>query len=80
MVLETYCARSGIRNPSIVLHPAVVCTLLVSIGAVEHCPDVSHAVHTHSRAFEDGTERKQRGSVTRSPGALKTTQPTLTAR
>ena len=31
----------------------------MSIGTIKHCSDVSHAVHTDSRAFEDGAEREQ---------------------
>lgn len=37
----------------------------MSIGAIKNCSDVSHAVHTNGRAFEDGAERKQHDSVLR---------------
>ena len=60
---DTYSARPGIRNPSIVLHPAMVRAFLVSIGAIKNCSDVSHAVHTDSRAFEDRAGRKQHHSI-----------------
>lgn len=61
--LNTYSARSGIRDSSVILHPAVVRAFLMSIWAIENCSDVSHAVHTNSRAFEDGAERKQHESI-----------------
>lgn len=58
-MLGTYRSGSGIRYPSIILHPTMVCTFLMSIGTVKNCSDISHAVHTDSRAFEDGTERQE---------------------
>lgn len=61
--LNTYSSRSGVRNPSIILHPAMVCTFLMSIWAIKNRSDVSHAIHTNSRAFEDGAERKQHDSI-----------------
>lgn len=62
--LDTYCARSGIRNSSIILHPAMVRTFLMSIWTIKNCSDVSHAIHTNSRTFEDWAEKKHQSSIT----------------
>lgn len=61
---DTYSARSRVRNSSIVLHPTVVCTFLMSIGTIKHSSDVSHAIYTDSRTFEDRAERQQHESLT----------------
>lgn len=58
--LDTYCARSGIRNSSIILHPAMVRAFLMSIGTIKYCSDVSHAVDANSGAFEDGAGKSRK--------------------
>ena len=47
---STYCSRSRIGDPPLVLNPAVVRAFLVGEGAIKGCSDGSHGVNTDSRA------------------------------
>lgn len=52
-------ARPWVGHPALVGTPLVVGALPVGKGPVEDLPDVTHAVHTDSRALEDMAERRQ---------------------
>lgn len=56
----THHAWPWVGHPALVGTPLVVGALPVGKGAVEHLPDVGHAVHTDSGALEDVAEKRQR--------------------
>lgn len=53
----THHARPWVGHPALVGSPLVMGALPVGKGPVEHLPDVSHAVHTDSRAPENVAAR-----------------------
>lgn len=56
----THHTRPWVGHPALIGTPVVMGALSVGKGAIEDLPDVSHAVHTDSRAPENVAARGQR--------------------
>lgn len=63
--MQTHSARAGVGHPALKRHPLVVGSVSVGVRPQENPPDVGHVVHTHSGAFEDVTEEKEKKRETK---------------